>query len=276
VTIPDTVAVVTIAINAARMTGVMDAVRSLTSKVRPLGVVRVEFQERKSSRGFRDTIVYPKTSCSLFLPSHGTGRLVCAKPAAISKGLWARFWKRTVISRSLISTLATALKEVAKDVLGFGGGIAVANAFAEQSIQTAGHQGQLQIATDLHGHRRGQGVHVEEIQPVGDPVFDEHALCVPSDEVYGGATQVVGEHEGGLLVAQIRDDDMADRTVIVAQRDGLIQNPRCSIRTCNTLQLDAPLGRGGLFVDPPWSILGSRRRSVMNWMPSLSSRLKFP
>jgi hypothetical protein len=23
---------------------------------------------------------------------------------------------------------------------------------------------------------------VEEIHPVGDPVFDEHALCVPSDE----------------------------------------------------------------------------------------------
>jgi hypothetical protein len=47
VTIPDTVAVVTIAIKAARMTGVMDAVRSLTSKVRPLGVVRIEFQEQK-------------------------------------------------------------------------------------------------------------------------------------------------------------------------------------------------------------------------------------
>jgi hypothetical protein len=66
VTIPDTIAVVTIAIKAARMIGVMDAVRSMTSKVRPLGVVRIEFQEQKSSRGFRETMVYPKTSCSLF------------------------------------------------------------------------------------------------------------------------------------------------------------------------------------------------------------------
>jgi hypothetical protein len=47
VTIPDTVAVATIAIKAARMTGVMNAIQSLTSKVRPLGVVRIEFQEQK-------------------------------------------------------------------------------------------------------------------------------------------------------------------------------------------------------------------------------------
>jgi hypothetical protein len=65
VTIPDTVAVVTIVIKAARMTGVMDAVRSLTSKVRPLGVVRIEFQEQKWSRGFRETMVYPKTNAKL-------------------------------------------------------------------------------------------------------------------------------------------------------------------------------------------------------------------
>jgi hypothetical protein len=34
----------------------------------------------KSSRGLRETMVYPETSCSLFLPNDGRGRLVCAKP----------------------------------------------------------------------------------------------------------------------------------------------------------------------------------------------------
>jgi hypothetical protein len=55
-TIPDTVTVATIAIKAARMTGVIDAVRSLTSKVVPLGVVRIEFQEQKGSHGCREAI----------------------------------------------------------------------------------------------------------------------------------------------------------------------------------------------------------------------------
>ena len=34
---------------------------------------------------------------------------VLSKPAAINKGLWARFWKRTSISLSAIVTKAVAL-----------------------------------------------------------------------------------------------------------------------------------------------------------------------
>ena len=36
-------------------------------------------------------IGYPKTSCSRFPPSQGIAVSVVSKPAAISKGLWARF-----------------------------------------------------------------------------------------------------------------------------------------------------------------------------------------
>ena len=46
VTIPDTVAAVTIAIKAARMTGVIDAVRSLKPKARLLGVVLIDFGQK--------------------------------------------------------------------------------------------------------------------------------------------------------------------------------------------------------------------------------------
>jgi hypothetical protein len=33
-----------------------------------------------------------------FRPSHGIGMEVLSKPAAINKGLCARFWKRTMMS----------------------------------------------------------------------------------------------------------------------------------------------------------------------------------
>jgi hypothetical protein len=51
VTIPYTVAVATIAIKATRMAGGMDATRSLTSTIGPLGVVRIEFQDQKWTSG---------------------------------------------------------------------------------------------------------------------------------------------------------------------------------------------------------------------------------
>jgi integrase len=55
VTIPDTVAVETIAIKAARMTGVMGATRSLRSEIRRLGVVRIEFQKTQRPVQFEIT-----------------------------------------------------------------------------------------------------------------------------------------------------------------------------------------------------------------------------
>lgn len=51
---------------------------------------------------------YPKISCRRRLPSHGTGRSSLSNPAAINNGLWARFWKRTWMSRSPMATSATA------------------------------------------------------------------------------------------------------------------------------------------------------------------------
>jgi hypothetical protein len=88
------------------------------------------------------------------------------------------------------------IDEVAEDVLGLGGRVAIADPLAKQSIQAAGHERQLKIATDLHRHA------------VGDAVFDEHALRVSSDEVHGHATQLVGQYEGGFFVPRIGHDDL--------------------------------------------------------------------
>ena len=54
------------------------------------------------------TETHPKINWRRFLPSQGIATSVWSKPAASSKGLWARFWKRTWISWSVIVTAAVA------------------------------------------------------------------------------------------------------------------------------------------------------------------------
>ena len=139
--------------------------------------------------------------------------------------------------------------EVAEDVLKFGGGVAVADSFPEEPIEAAGHHGQLQIATDLHGNGRGQCVHVEEVDAVGDAVLDQHALRVPSDEMDDGTTQLVGQHNGGLFVAQLGNDNLADGGCVVSEGDGLVQDARRAIGAGDAFQFDAPPGRGRLLAD---------------------------
>ena len=60
--------------------------------------------------------------------------------------------------------------------------ITVTNPLAKITIQTAGHQGQLEVAIDLQGDGGRQGVHVEEIHAIFDIVFDQHPLHLAADE----------------------------------------------------------------------------------------------
>ena len=87
----------------------------------------------------------------------------------------------------------------------------------QEPIEAAGHQGQLQVAVDLHRHRRGQGVHVEEVDPVLDRVLDDHPLGVAADELGGRAMQLVGQEQGRLFVPQVGDGQLPQRAVVVGQ-----------------------------------------------------------
>src|SRR5208282_279249 len=53
-----------------------------------------------------------------------------------------------------------SVDEVAEQMAGLRDLVAVANLRAQESVQAAGHQRQLQVAVDLHRHGRAQGVHV--------------------------------------------------------------------------------------------------------------------
>ena len=159
---------------------------------------------------------YPNTSRNRLFPSQGTLASVLSNPAAISNGLWARFWNFTTTSPSVIVIARRGVDEVAEQVARLGRLVAVADANGQQAIQAAGHQRQLQVAVDLHRHRRGEGVHVEEVDPVLDVVLDEHPLGIAADQVGGGPGQLVGQEQGRLLVPQVGDGQLPERAVVVA------------------------------------------------------------
>ena len=50
---------------------------------------------------------------------------------------------------------------------------------------------------------------MEEAHGVGERVLDEHALGVAGDEASCGGCCVVGEQDGGLIVAEIGDEELA-------------------------------------------------------------------
>ena len=50
---------------------------------------------------------------------------------------------------------------------------------------------------------RAQGIQVEEVHGVGQPVLDQHAPGVAEDEGREGRRGVVGQEDGGRLVAQV-------------------------------------------------------------------------
>ncbi len=85
------------------------------------------------------------------------------------------------------------LDEVLEDVAGFGGLIAVANRGTQEPIKTAGHEGQLQITVHFHGHSRGKRIHVEEINTIGNIVFDQHPLGIAADQFCRGSLQLIGQ-----------------------------------------------------------------------------------
>ena len=156
--------------------------------------------------------------------------------------------------------------EIAEEMPGLRDLVTIADANRQQAIQAAGHERQLQVAIDLHGDRRRESIHVEEIDPVLDVVLDEHPLSVATDEVGSGSAELVGQKQGRFLVPQFGDGQLTERAVVVVQGDPLVQDARSLIRPRGALQFDPSPGRRRCCAVASSSFL-DRRRSVMNWIP---------
>lgn len=59
--------------------------------------------------------------------------------------------------------VGAGIDEVAEDAPGCCGSVDAAELNAQEAIETAGHEGELQVTVDFHGHGRRECVHVEEV-----------------------------------------------------------------------------------------------------------------
>ena len=82
--------------------------------------------------------------------------------------------------------LGRGVDEVAKQMTRFDALISIADLACQKSIEAASHQRELKIAVDLHGHSTRQGIHVEEVDPVLDGVFNDHPLGITPNELASG------------------------------------------------------------------------------------------
>lgn len=55
---------------------------------------------------------------------------------------------------------------------------------------------------------------MEEAHRIGERVLDQHALGVSRDDILGGGLGVVGEQDGGFVVAEVLDEELAEGALL--------------------------------------------------------------
>ncbi len=143
--------------------------------------------------------------------------------------------------------MARGAHQLVENGAGLGGGEAFADPQPEQAVQRAGHQGELDVEVDPQRHGGREGVHVEEVDRIGDGVLDHHAAGIAVDQGGDRAVHLVGQQQGGLLVAEVGDGDLADRLGVAAEPDRAVEDARGTVDAADIGKRHlAPLGgRGG-------------------------------
>ena len=142
--------------------------------------------------------------------------------------------------------------ELAEQAGGLGGAEAFADAGGENAVQGAGHDGELDVEIDAQGHGGGQRIHVEEVDGIGDGVLDQHAAGIAVDQLARGGAELVGEQQGGLVVAEVADGDLADGDGIVLDADGLVEDAGGAVTAADVGEVDgapAVAGQGEQLLD---------------------------
>jgi len=89
---------------------------------------------------------------------------------------------------------------------------------------------------------------VEEVDAVRDSVLDDHPLGISTDELGRRSAELVGDQQGGLLMAQVGDRQLSKRPIVVLERDPLIEDARRSVLPRDVVEFDpAPCGERNLM-----------------------------
>jgi hypothetical protein len=73
-----------------------------------------------------------------------------------------------------------------------------------------GEHGEYDVEVDVERDGVGEGVDAEGADGLGEALFDVHPLGVALDERLGGSIWVVGDQDGGFVVAESGDGELAD------------------------------------------------------------------
>ena len=74
--------------------------------------------------------------------------------------------------------------QIAKDLTGLSIGIA-AHCFGENTIDPTGENQKDHVEIDLESDGGRERIHVKEAHGIGERVFDEHALSVSGNQLFG-------------------------------------------------------------------------------------------
>ncbi len=66
---------------------------------------------------------------------------------------------------------------------------------------------------------------MEEVDAVGNPVFNQHSVRIALNEGRGGVVQLIGQQEGRLFMAQVGHPQLANGATIPGEADGIVENP---------------------------------------------------
>ena len=77
---------------------------------------------------------------------------------------------------------------------------------------------------------------MEEAHGIGECVLDEHALGIAQDQLTRGGFSVVGEQDGGLVVAEVLDEELAVEAF--SQADLLFVDSRGAVLTIGDIEID--------------------------------------
>ena len=116
------------------------------------------------------------------------------------------------------------IQEVSEDLLCLRSVVFATDTLGHEPIEGTGHESDLEIEVDLEANHGREGVEMEELNGFGDSVLDKHSLRVTRNQVRAADLEIVGEQNGGLLVAKINDRDLAQRAAVFLQFNALIEN----------------------------------------------------
>ena len=95
-----------------------------------------------------------------------------------------------------------------------------AELFGEHGVEGVGDHGKGDVEVDFDEDGGGEGVEVEELDGLSDAVFDAPTSSVVAEEKFSGAVEVIGNEEGGFLMAVAADDELAYLAGVATEGDG--------------------------------------------------------